>query len=187
MRERTLSDVVANISSAWPVLLLTGPRQAGKSSLLNMLKEKTRKYVSLDDIAVRDLALSDPRAFLQKYEPPVVIDEVQYAPNLFSYIKIWVDEHRYERLIDDKKNADPAGAFWLTGSQKFSLMKGVQESLAGRVAIIDLLGFSRKEIIGKAKESKPFWPDEVDMRKETPPARSWKFIRIYGTARSPNL
>ena len=167
MIERTISDTILRISSAWPVLFLTGPRQVGKSSVLNMLKEKGRKYVSLDSISARDLAINDPQAFLQKYSPPVIIDEVQYAPNLFSYIKIWVDEHRYEHKFSGRKSADPAGAFWLTGSQKFALMKGVQESLAGRVAIIDLLGFSHKEIVGNPKESKPFWPDEIDMRKET--------------------
>ena len=167
MLRRTISDTLIDISSTWPVLLLTGPRQAGKSSVLLMQKEKERKYVSLDDIIARDLALNDPQAFIQKYSPPVIIDEVQYAPNLFPYIKIWVDEHRYEYKSRGKKSVNPAGAFWLTGSQKYSLMKGVQESLAGRIAIIDLLGFSYKEIIKKPRESRPFWPDEVDMTKKT--------------------
>ena len=167
MLKRTISDTIIRISSFWPVLLLTGPRQAGKSSLLNMLKGDVRKYVSLDDIPARDLARNDPRAFIQKYEPPVIIDEVQYAPDLFSYIKIWVDEHRYDYNIRGKVSADPAGAFWLTGSCKFSLMKGVHESLAGRVAIVDLLSFSYKEIIGKPEESKPFWPDELVVHKKT--------------------
>jgi len=165
MLKRTISDTILKISSSWPVLLLTGPRQAGKSSVLNMLKEKGRKYISLDDITARNLALNDPPAFLQKYAPPVIIDEVQYAPVLFSYIKIWVDEHRFEYKSGGRKSLNPAGAFWLTGSQKFTLMKGVQESLAGRVAIVDLLGFSYKEMIGKPEESKPFWPDKVDIRK----------------------
>ena len=167
MLKRTISDTILDVSSVWPVLLITGPRQVGKSSVLNMLKEEGRKYVSLDNIPIRDLAINDPQAFLQKYEPPVIIDEVQYAPNLFSYIKIWVDEHRYEYKSEENESANPAGAFWLTGSQKFSLMKGIQESLAGRIAIIDMLGFSYKEIIGKPEESKPFWPDEVDMHKKT--------------------
>ena len=167
MLKRTISDTILRFSSAWPVLLLTGPRQVGKSSVLNMIKEKERKYVSLDNIAIRDLALNDPQAFLQKYSPPVIIDEVQYAPSLFTYIKIWVDAHRYEYKTGGKKSDNPAGAFWLTGSQKFTLMKGVQETLAGRIAIIDLLGFSYKEIIKKQKESKPFWPDEVDLHKKT--------------------
>ncbi|MCL2793528.1 MAG: ATP-binding protein [Spirochaetaceae bacterium] len=176
MLKRTISDTILNISSEWPVLLLTGPRQVGKTSVLNMLKEKERKYISLDDIAARDLAQSDPKAFLQKYAPPVIIDEVQYAPNLFSYIKIWVDEHRYKYKFDKKKSANSAGAFWLTGSQKFTLMKGIQESLAGRVAIIDLLGFSYKEIIKKPEQSKPFWPDKVNMLKKT---KSRTIMEVY--------
>ena len=167
MLTRTISETLVKISSAWPVLLLTGPRQVGKSSVLLMMKKKDRKHVSLDDLIVRDLALNDPQAFLQKYSPPVIIDEIQYAPNLFPYIKIWVDEHRYEYKLKGKKSTDPAGAFWLTGSQKYSLMKGMQESLAGRIAIIDLLGFSYKEITGKPKESKPFWPDDIDITKKT--------------------
>ena len=167
MRERTIAHTILSISAAWPVLLLTGPRQTGKSSVLRMLKESRRKYISLDDISVRDLARSDPRAFLQKYEPPVIIDEIQYAPNLFPYIKIWVDERRFESTSRGRKSADPAGAYWLTGSQKYSLMKGIQESLAGRIAIIDMLGFSYKEIIGEPKESKPFWPDKINIRKKT--------------------
>ena len=167
MLKRTISDAILQISATWPVLLLTGPRQVGKTSVLNMLKEKGRKYVSMDDLAARDLAINDPQAFLQKYEPPVMIDEIQYAVNLFTCIKIWVDERRYEYKSGGKKSANPDGAFWLTGSQKFSLMKGVRESLAGRIAIIDLLGFSYQESIGKPEKSKPFRPDEVDMLRKT--------------------
>jgi predicted AAA+ superfamily ATPase len=164
-----MRKVVGRDSKTWPVILITGPRQVGKSSLLNMVKEPERRYVTLDDLPARDLAINDPRAFIQKYAPPVIIDEVQYAPNLFPYIKIWVDEHRTEYNIRNKEDANPAGAFWLTGSQKFSLMKGVQESLAGRVAIIDMLGLSHKEIIKQSSASKPFWPDEIDMHKEAAP------------------
>jgi len=167
MLERTMAETISRISSAWPVLLMTGPRQVGKSSLLRMLQDKNRKYISLDDINIRDLAINDPCAFLQKYSPPVIIDEIQYAPNLFTYIKIWVDEHRFDYKSNGNKGANPAGAFWLTGSQKFNLMKNVKETLAGRIAIIDLLGLSYKEINGKPAESKPFWPDEVPLNKET--------------------
>jgi len=163
--KRTISDSIKNISSNWPVLLLIGPRQVGKSSVLAMLKEEERKYVTLDHLPARELAVGDPQAFLQKYGPPVVIDEVQYAPNLFSYIKIWVDEKRLIHKSTGQESANPAGAFWLTGSQKFNLMKSAKESLAGRVAITDLLGFSHKEAIQKPDESKPFWPDELDYNK----------------------
>jgi len=132
-----------------------------------MLKEKKRTYVSLDDLVARNLAINDPQAFIQKYAPPVIIDEIQYAPNLFSTIKIWVDEHRRDFNLKGNATANPAGAFWLTGSQKFNLMKGVKESLAGRVAIVDMLGFSCKEIADKAKKSKPFWSDEISLRTKT--------------------
>jgi predicted AAA+ superfamily ATPase len=170
MLERTISRTIQNISSAWPVLLLTGPRQIGKSSVLTMIKEENRKSVSLDNLSVRELAINDPKAFLQKYEPPILIDEIQYAPNLFSYIKIWVDENRFKYKNDEKKSTEainPAGAFWLTGSQKFSLMRNIQESLAGRIAIIDMLGFSNKEINKNPYESKPFWPDNIDVNNQT--------------------
>ncbi len=146
MYERTLSSVVLETNNSFPVLLITGPRQVGKTTLLEMCADKKRNYVTLDDLDVRSLAQNDPALFLQTYQPPLIIDEVQYAPQLFSYIKILVDK--------EKKN----GMFWLTGSQKFHLMHGIQESLAGRVAILDLLGLSRKEIIGHTRNTYPFIP-----------------------------
>jgi predicted AAA+ superfamily ATPase len=148
---RTIQPFIEKTSKGFPVLLLTGPRQVGKTMLLESLKSPERRYVSLDNLEDRALAKNDPRLFLQKYAPPVIIDEVQYVPELFPWIKIYVDSHR-----------DGDGSFWLTGSQKFSLMKGIQESLAGRVAIIDMLGFSRKEALQKPFESEPFWPS-LDM------------------------
>jgi predicted AAA+ superfamily ATPase len=147
MFERTLLPVIQQTSETFPALLLSGPRQVGKTWLLEHAAEPKRKYVSLDDLDARELAKNDPRSFIQKYEPPLIIDEIQYAPGLFTYIKIYADSH--------KKN----GLFWLTGSQKFRLMQGIQESLAGRVAIIDLLGLSYKEKTGKAYEQVPFIPD----------------------------
>lgn len=99
--------------------MVTGPRQVGKTTMLQKLMEGTeRSYVSLDDLNERNLAKTDPELFLQLHKPPVLIDEVQYAPELFTYIKILVDKHR------------TPGAFWLAGSQVFKLMQGVQESLA---------------------------------------------------------
>jgi predicted AAA+ superfamily ATPase len=159
MLRRTIEKTILDISQNWAVLLLTGPRQVGKSSVLKMLKEPMRKLVSLDDIPTRNFAKTDPQAFLQQYAPPVIIDEIQYAPELFPYIKIWVDEHKYDYKFNDNKKANPNGAFWLTGSQKYSLMKGVRESLAGRVVIIDMLGLSQFEIAKKPEESRSFWPD----------------------------
>ncbi|MDR2427600.1 MAG: ATP-binding protein [Endomicrobium sp.] len=143
-----MQPVIERVSKGFPILLLTGMRQVGKSWLMNHLAERGRKYVSLDDLKARDLAKNDPERFIQEHQPPVIIDEVQYAPELFTYIKVY----------SDKLNKD--GLFWLTGSQKYKLMKGVRESLAGRVAILDMLGLSYKEIIKKPFSSKPFLPSK---------------------------
>jgi predicted AAA+ superfamily ATPase len=147
MIKRTLSYVFDEISELFPVIMLTGMRQVGKSTLLEMQNNDNRKYVSLDNYDDRELAKNNPSLFLQRYEPPIIIDEIQYAPELFPYIKIHVDQNREN------------GLFWLTGSQKFSLMKGVQESLAGRIAIMELLGFSYSETENRASEVKPFLPN----------------------------
>lgn len=144
--ERTLKETLMNTSQTFPVLLVTGPRQVGKTTLLEICKEKNRNYVSLDDFDQRTLAQNDPALFLQQHQPPVVIDEIQYAPILFNYIKISVD----------KKKSN--GLYWLTGSQKYQLMKGITESLAGRVAIIELHGFAIAEIKQQASSLQPFLP-----------------------------
>ncbi len=146
MLPRTLARTVQRISSRFPVLMLTGPRQVGKTTLLQMCAGGDRRYVTLDDMDARSLAQRDPALFLQTWPPPALIDEVQYAPQLFSAIKMNVD------------HSQTNGAFWLTGSQKFQMMRGVTESLAGRVAIVDLLGFSQAELQGRAATSQPFLP-----------------------------
>ena len=138
---RNLEEVVNQVTKEYPVVLVTGPRQVGKTTMLTKLMEGTdRGYVSLDDLNERNMAKTDPELFLQLHKPPVLIDEVQYAPELFTYIKMNVD-----------KNHEP-GAFWLTGSQVFKLMRGVQESLAGRVAVLSLTPLSQAEISGGAME-----------------------------------
>lgn len=152
MLDRTMSKTIKDASETFPVLLLTGPRQVGKTTLLEKLAKKNRNYVSLDDLEQRNLARTDPALFLQINPPPVIIDEVQYAPELFSYIKIYVDKHK------------KAGDFWLTGSQKFHLKKGIQETLAGRVAIIDLLGLSYSEMTDRADQSVPFLPTSARVK-----------------------
>jgi predicted AAA+ superfamily ATPase len=146
MYKRTLAKTIEETSKSFPVLLITGPRQVGKTTLLEMCAQSGRNYVTLDDLEVRHLAQNDPALFIQTYKTPLTIDEVQYAPQLFSYIKITIDR--------EKKN----GLFWLTGSQKFHLMSGISESLAGRVAILDLLGLSQAELNGRGAESTPFIP-----------------------------
>lgn len=146
MINRTLFKPLSEIARSFPVLLLTGPRQVGKTTLLSMVASAEINYVSLDNLQDRQLAISDPALFLQNYSWPLIIDEVQYAPQLFSYIKILVDKH------------NKPGMFWLTGSQKYHLMQGISESLAGRVAIIDLLGLSQAEIADRAYSVQPFLP-----------------------------
>ncbi|EDS12085.1 ATP-binding protein [Clostridium sp. M62/1] len=134
---------VMELNEQYPVLLLTGPRQVGKTTMLEHLIEvegKGRKKVSLDDLTLRELAKTDPKMFFQLYQPPLLIDEVQYAPELFPYIKIMVDERHQP------------GDFWLTGSQLFKMMEGVQESLAGRVALLHLSPLSQSEIMKRPPE-----------------------------------
>lgn len=157
---RTLAPKVLEVSKSFPVVLITGPRQCGKTTLFNQcikaefeeLKTE-RSYVTLDDVKLRNLAKTDPELFLQTYKFPILIDEVQYAPELFPYIKI----------IVDKENK--TGLFWLTGSQQFSLMNNVSESLAGRVGILQLQGFSQSEIERNADDKKFTIPSTEQERK----------------------
>lgn len=135
--DRTIEATIRNVSETFPVLLVTGPRQVGKSTLLEKMAGPERKRVSLDNPTLRMLAKTDPELFLQRYDPPVLIDEVQYAPELFPYIKIIADRRRRP------------GDFWLTGSQMFRMMKSVTESLAGRAGIVPMLGLSSAEIDGR--------------------------------------
>jgi predicted AAA+ superfamily ATPase len=164
--ERTIQPFIKKASKAFPVLLLTGMRQVGKSWVMERLADKKRTLVSLDDYKARALAKSDPQRFIEEYPPPVVIDEVQYAPEHFYYIKIYVDKAKKD------------GLFWLTGSQKYRLMKGVQESLSGRVAILDMLGFSYKEIIKKPETCKPFLPS-LNLAKNEPVSKPLTSPEVY--------
>lgn len=167
---RNLESVVQQVTKEYPVVLVTGPRQVGKTTMLQKMMEGThRGYVSLDDLNERSIAKTDPELFLQLHKPPVLIDEVQYAPELFTYIKMYVD-----------KNHTP-GDFWLTGSQVFKMMKGVQESLAGRVAVLSLTSLSQAEIYGGSTE--PFVVDleALNTRKEGKEEADTRavFERIY--------
>ena len=143
---RAIEPAVLSIAKTFPVLLVTGPRQVGKTTLLKHIAEKGRNYVTLDDPLQRRLAVEEPELFLERFEAPVIIDEIQYAPNLLPYIKIRVDR-------DGTK-----GSYWLTGSQIFHLMQNASESLAGRVGIVHLLGLSQAEIVGRP--SMPFLPTQ---------------------------
>lgn len=140
--QRTLEKKVLEISREYSCLLLIGPRQVGKSTMLEHLMEGTpRTKVSLDDTEDRKLAKTDPALFLELHPAPVLIDEVQYAPELFSYIKIRVD------------NGALPGSYWLTGSQSFRLMELAQESLAGRTAILHMSALSQSELYGDGETS----------------------------------
>ena len=134
---RTLEQKIMDISRDYSCLLLIGPRQVGKTTMLEHLMEGSeRQKVTLDDVENRRLAQSDPSLFLEMHPAPVLIDEVQYAPQLFSYIKINVD------------NGAAPGSYWLTGSQAFQLMELAQESLAGRTAIVHMSALSQSELYG---------------------------------------
>lgn len=146
--KRHLEEKVISISKNFSAILLTGPRQSGKTTMLKRLSEKEgigREYVTLDDLSARDMAKNDPALFLQIHKPPILIDEVQFAPELFPYIKIHIDKYH-----------NP-GDFWMTGSQIFRLMRGVSESLAGRVALLHMSPLSQREIEGAS--ALPFTTD----------------------------
>ncbi len=153
--QRSLAKVIQEASADFKVLLLTGPRQVGKTTLLREVQKESRTYVTLDDLNMRVAAQDDPASFLERLQLPVLIDEVQYAPNLFPYIKMAVDK------------AKQPGLFWLTGSQQFDMMKNVTESLAGRVAILQLQGISLAEEQGRV-DALPFLPDlkRLKLRQE---------------------
>nr|WP_303680832.1 AAA family ATPase [Pelodictyon luteolum] len=157
-KTRTLERFFQQASRQFPVMLLTGPRQTGKTTFLRHLAGEARMYATLDDPMQRALAREDPALFLQRFTTPVLIDEIQYAPNLLAHIKMAVDSE------------NKPGMFWLTGSQQFHLMKGVTESLAGRVAVLNLLGFSERELKNDPFAG-PFLPvpELLQERRSAPP------------------
>ncbi|MEG1205888.1 MAG: ATP-binding protein [Oscillospiraceae bacterium] len=174
--ERTIEPTIRSISETFPVLLVTGPRQVGKTTLLKKMAEPDRKYVSLDNPTNRSFAKSDPELFLQRFSPPIIIDEVQYAPELFDFIKIYVDEHKI------------CGDFWLTGSQTFHVMRNVTESLAGRVGVVRMLGLSNSEINGLHYPAFEVDPQVLIKRMDTASRMTLPeiFERIY-TGSMPRL
>ena len=153
---RTLEQKIMDISRDYSCLLLIGPRQVGKTTMLeHLMKGSERRKVTLDDAENRRLAQSDPALFLEMHPAPVLIDEVQYAPQLFSYIKINVD------------NGAAPGSYWLTGSQAFQLMELAQESLAGRTAIVHMSALSQSELYGDGTtEPLSINPEKLNHRKE---------------------
>ena len=156
---RTMEKTVDKMKKSFPVIMITGPRQVGKTTLLSMMVEKDKNekinFISLDDLNARTLAIEDPELFLRTYEMPLIIDEFQYAPNLLSYIKIIVDKKRLENLKNNSVMCN--GLFYLTGSQAFETMENVTESLAGRIAVLDMNGLTNREL--ENIEDEVFVPD----------------------------
>lgn len=156
--KRALERKFLHMNEAFKAVMVVGARQVGKSTMLRHLAEQTdRTIVSMDEARLRELARTDPALFFQMYQPPILIDEVQKAPELFEQIKIICD------------GRDETGLFWLTGSQSKKLMKEAGDSLAGRVCILKMYSLSQKEIAGiQSEESLEFSFDALKKR-------SWRF------------
>ena len=134
---RTLEPIIRKAALEFPAVVLVGPRQSGKTTLLKHLFSDSYNLISLEPPDVRLAALNDPRGFLNLYPPPVIFDEIQYTPSLLPYIKEQIDMNRNQ-----------PGQYILTGSQNLLLMQQMTESLAGRAAVLKLLPFSQWEIAG---------------------------------------
>lgn len=171
--QRTLASVIEKATKSFKVVLITGPRQVGKSTLFEKLMEQDRTKVSLDDFDVLTLARQDPNLFFQTYKPPLLIDEVQKAPELLLQIK---------KIVD---NTDEKGLFWLTGSQKFTLMKNVLDSLAGRVAVLDLQGLSQSEKVNDPDRG-VFVPD-MPLQTKRPIWSAKETFEVIHTGSYPQL
>lgn len=152
---RIMESKLKYLANHFPVVMVCGARQVGKTTLLNQIREKNGQiqYVTLDYPRIRALAKEDPELFLQQYQPPIIIDEIQYAPELLSFIKIRTDQ------------AQQNGMYYLIGSQMFHMMRNIRESLAGRVGILSMYSLSKAEIEGR--ESEPFLPGRIKITELT--------------------
>lgn len=170
--ERKMEKTIDNLSTQFPIIMVCGQRQTGKSTMLRHIKEDERKYVTFDDARVRSLAKNDPELFFETYGTKLIIDEFQRVPEILLEIKRIVDEKIYN-------GEDCNGLFWLSGSQKFVMMKNISETLAGRVAVLNLLPLSNSEIIGN--DNKEFHPyiDELRNKKFDKITQSEIFEKIF--------
>ena len=161
---RTIENKLISMIDNYQVIMITGPRQVGKSTLLNYIARKIDKKinrVTLDDLILRQQAQEDPELFLRTHETPLIIDEFQRAPELLSYIKIIVDNENEKFTFGEKDKMETL--YYLTGSQIFETMEEISESLAGRVGILDLYGLSEREI--EKKDSPLFIPNIKDIKE----------------------
>lgn len=140
-KDRILAQSISRAIKTFPAVVVTGPRQSGKTTLLKKMYSGSHKLVNLEDPDIRILAKEDPRGFLYQYLPPVMIDEIQYVPELLAYIKTRIDEDR------------KPGQWLLTGSQSFVLMDNITQTLAGRAAILSLLPFNVSERMNNASNA----------------------------------
>ncbi len=168
--DRHMEQQIITASKYYPVVMVCGQRQVGKSTMLNHIKGEQRRYVTLDDGNARRLALADPALFFETYGTPLLIDEIQRVPSLLLEMK---------RIVDEKALAgeDNSGMFWITGSQKFKMMKDVSESLAGRIAVFDLAGLSSAEI--EKRPAELFDPSLDSLRQRLSTANKKDVHQIY--------
>lgn len=179
MYKRTIFNRIKNSLKHYPVVIITGPRQVGKSTeAFKLTKELGFHYVSLDKISNRKQALEDPEFFIQQNGIPLIIDEIQYAPILMEVIESIVNK---KRLEEDNAN----GMFVLTGSQTFSMMKGVTQSLAGRASILKMMPLSYSEIV--EKEENPFLPCIEMLNKEFRPINVNELYKLIVRGFYPEL
>ncbi len=155
-KNRVLANTINRAIKTFPAVVVTGPRQSGKTTLYRMLFSKTHNFISLEDPDVRVRAKEDPLNFLNQYKPPLIIDEIQYFPELLSYIKTKIDSNR------------KPGQWLFTGPQNFILMNNISQSLAGRIATLSLLPFSISELVDNAQGTKDFinWSKDKQLNKQ---------------------
>ena len=174
---RTMEKTINEYIGKYPIIMITGPRQVGKTTLLNYLcnisKEKIN-FISLDDMIIRSQANEDPELFLRTHETPLIIDEFQYAPKLLSYIKMKVDESRKNEMFGSGK--ETGTLYYLTGSQAFQTMKNITESLSGRVGIFDLFAFSTREL---SKSREELFIPKIDLLKKKEPLKRLSTHKIF--------
>ena len=168
--ERHLEEQILNASQYYPVVMVCGQRQVGKSTMLNHIREPERRYVTLDDGNARRLASTDPALFFETYGYPLLIDEFQRVPSILLEMKKIVDQ----KALDGEDNN---GMFWLTGSQKFKMMQDVSESLAGRIAIFDMASLSTAEI--EERPATLFHPDLASIRERLKYSKPKNIHQVY--------